>query len=311
VSSKRKQIIPVTTLASGFQLSLTTLTVTGASPGPTVGISAMIHGDELEGLLILRELWSTLDVEELSGTLVLLPVANPLALDTISRNTPVDMLDLNRNVPGSRAGWLSEQLAWVLSEEFLNRIDHYIDIHAGGVFPWVDYCYVVNDEALSRAFLSELLYQPERMFQGTTAAFTAARGVPTTVIEIGGGYHDQQQHIRNGIRGLMNMLRQIGVLGGGVESRPGQVLLRKMEVMRPTRGGICVPAQALRPGTRLHGATKLADIVSPYTFDTLETITTPFDESIVVLSRNYMTRIQPGDYMFMMGDGATATPYDD
>jgi uncharacterized protein len=99
------------------------------------------------------------------------------------------------------------------------------------------------------------------------------------VIEIGGGYHDQLQHIRNGLRGLTNMLRHIGVLAGDVESRPGQVLLRKMEVMRPTHGGICVPAQALRPGTRLSGDTKLADIVSPYTFETLETITAPFDES--------------------------------
>jgi uncharacterized protein len=306
---KSRQTIPVTTLASGFGLSLTTLTVRGTSPGPTVGISAMIHGDEIEGLLILRELWNTIEPSELSGTLVLLPVANPLALDAISRNTPVDMLDLNRNFPGAPAGWLSEQLAWVISQEYLSRIDQYIDIHAGGVFPWVDYCYVVNDEALSRAFLSKVLYQPERMFQGTTAAFTAARGVPTTVIEIGGGCHDQQEHIRNGIRGLRNMLRHIGVIAGALEARPDQLLLRKIEVMRPRYGGICVPMQPLRPGTSLRGPTKLAEIVSPYTFETLETITTPFDESIVVLARNYMTRIQPGDYMFMMGDGASATHY--
>jgi hypothetical protein len=84
-----------------------------------------------------------------------------------------------------------------------------------------------------------------------------------------------------------------------------------MTVMRPRFGGLCVPRRKLAPGDRLDGAAPLADIVSPYTFETLETMVAPYERNIVVLARNCMTRIHPGDYGFMIGNAATATTYSD
>jgi len=306
---RERRVFPVTTLASGDALAVTTMVLHGDRPGPVVGVSATIHGDEFEGVLILRELWRTIQRRELSGTLWLLPVANPPALGALTRNTPVDMLDLNRNFPGSPDGWLSEQLAWTISHEFLERLDYYVDIHAGGTFPWVDYCYVLNDEAFSRAFLSQLLYKPAQLYSGTTAGVTTGRGTPTCVVEIGGGYQDQAVHTQNGVRGVRNMLRHAGALPGPATGRPGQILVHTMKVMRPHQGGLLIPEGPLPPGTQLEGSVALADIVSPYTFETLETMVTPFERNIVVLSRNYISLVQPGDYAFMIGDGATATPY--
>lgn len=303
--------LPVSTLASGFQVGLTVLTIDGTRPGPRIGMSAMIHGDEIDGLLILRELWGSIDLADVRGSLWLLPVANPLAMEAIARNTPVDMLDMNRLFPGQPAGWFSEQQAHVIAHGFIDQLDALVDIHAGGTFPWVDYCYVMNDEAWSRAFLSELLYQPATSYSGTTATYAVSRGIPINVVEIGGGYQDQALHIANGVRGLTNMLRSKGVLGGEPERRQGQLLLRDMTVMRPRHGGLCVPRGKLVPGTRLDGAVPLADIVSPYTFEVLETLTAPYEHNVVVLARNLMTRIQPGDYGFMIGDAATATVYED
>ena len=302
-------MVPVTTLASGHALAITTLVLHGDKPGPTVGVSATIHGDEFEGVMILRDLWRTMQRRDLAGTLCLLPVANPPALGALSRNTPVDQLDLNRNFPGTPDGWLSEQLAATISREFLAGLDYYVDLHAGGTFPWVDYCYVLNDEAFSRAFLSRLLYQPAQLYQGTAAGVTAGRGTPTCVVEIGGGYQDQAVHTQNGVRGVRNMLRHAGALPGPATARPGQVLLRTMKVMRPRQGGLLIPEGPLPPGTELDGPATLAEIVSPYTFEPLETMVTPFQRNIVVLSRNYVSRVQPGDYAFMIGDGATATAY--
>jgi hypothetical protein len=303
--------LPVSTLASGFKLELTVHVVEGAQPGPRVGMCAMIHGDELEGLLILRELWRTIDPAQLKGSLWLLPVANPLALEAISRNTPIDMLDMNRQFPGQPAGWLSEQIADTIAHGFIDQLDLLVDIHAGGTFPWVDYCYVVNDAAWSRAFLSALLYQPQTSYPGTTATYAVARGIPINVVEIGGGYQDQAEHVANGVRGLTNMLRSRGVLSGAVQQRPGQLLMREMTVLRPRQGGLCVPRQRLVPGTQFDGRQPLADIVSPYTFETLETMVAPYERNIVVLARNYMTRIHPGDYGFMIGNAATASAYAD
>jgi predicted deacylase len=302
--------IPVGTLASGYNLSISVLAINGATAGPRVGISAMIHGDEIEGLLIIRELWRTIDPQVLAGSLWLMPVANPLAMEAVSRNTPIDMLDMNRQFPGAADGWLSEQQAHAITSGFIAQVDCLIDIHAGGTFPWVDYCYVLNDEAFSRAFLSPLLYRPATMYQGTTASVALARNIPITVVEIGGGYQHQDEHIRNGVRGVMNMLRQAGALAGEIERRGRQLLLHEIKVMRPRHGGLCVPRTPLAPATWLDGDHALADIVSPHTFETLETMTTPFERNVIVLSRNYMTRVNPGDYAFMIGNGASATWYD-
>ena len=59
--------IPVSLLASGQQLTIPVLTITGDRPGPRVGVSAMVHGDELEGLLIIRELWKSIDPSQLAN----------------------------------------------------------------------------------------------------------------------------------------------------------------------------------------------------------------------------------------------------
>jgi predicted deacylase len=307
---RERMNIPVSTLASGFDLSLPALVIRGHRPGPRIGVSAMVHGDEIEGLLIIRELWRTIQSDALSGSLWLMPVANPLAMEAITRNTPIDMLDMNRLFPGQPDGWLSEQQAHAMTSGFISEIEYLIDIHAGGTFPWVDYCYVVNDEAFSRAFLSALLYKPEAMYPATTAAAAIARNVKMTVVEIGGGYQDQQEHIRNGVRGVMNMMRYAGALAGEVEKRPRQLLMHEIKVMRPRHGGICVPERKLVPGTWIDGHQTVADIVSPRSFETLETMTAPFARNVVVLARNYMTRINPGDYTFMMGNGETSTWYD-
>jgi predicted deacylase len=310
-AGRSRRHVPITTLASGFELGLTIHVLRGAQPGPTVGISAMIHGDELEGLLICRELSRTLDPASMRGAIWMLAVANPLAMEGIARNTPIDMLDMNRQFPGSPDGWLSERQAHAMAHGFIDHLDVLIDIHAGGTFPWVDYCYVVNDEGLSRAFLPRLLYKPAVGYAGTTATYAEQRGVRCMVVEIGGGYRDQDVHVANGVWGVMNQLRYAGVLDGGVDRRPHQKLMHEMKVMRPRHGGICVPRQALEPGEELPSGAPLADIVSPYTFETLETMIAPFERNIVVLCRNYTTRIHPGDYGFMIGNAATATTYAD
>lgn len=310
VNGRSRRSVPVTTLASGFPLALTIHVIQGAHPGPTVGISALVHGDEFDGWLIARDVWNQLEPAQLHGADWILGVANPLALEGNSRNTPIDMLDMNRLFPGAPDGWLGEQQAYAIAHGFIDHLDYLIDIHCGGTFPWVDYCYVVNDEALSRAFGSRLLYQPTASYPNTTATYAEQRGVRCMVVEIGGGYQDQMRHVANGVRGVLNQLRYAGVLDGEVERHPDQRLMRTMKVMRPRFGGVCVPRRVLTPGEELPAGEPLADIVSPYTFETLETMVAPYDRNIVVLCRNYRTRIHPGDYAFMMGDAATTTAYD-
>ncbi len=305
-SGHDRSSLHIATLASGMDLSLPVLTIHGARKGPVVGISAAIHGDEIVGVQVIRDLWRSLTAAEIAGTLMMMPLCNPLSFEALSRNTPLDMLDLNRTFPGSDEGWLTDRISHALSTKFLSHIDYYIDIHAGGTFPVVDYCYSVNDERFARAFLSELLYRPRQMYPGVSAAVTRDRGIPTVVIELGGGYIAQAEYIARGVRSIRNMLRAAGMLEGEVETRPGQIALHELNVIRPKNGGLCYPAGDHRPGTEWPRGTKLAEIVSMKTFEPIEVLETPFDRNIMVLHRNCVTRVNPGDYAFMVGNLATA-----
>lgn len=301
--------IRLSALARGQELVIPVLVLNGAEAGPRVGISAAVHGDEIIGIQIVRGLWKSLDPAKLRGSVWLIPVANPLALEALSRNTPLDMLDLNRVFPGAPDGWFTEQLAHGLTEKFLNRLDVYIDLHAGGTFPVVDYCYSLNDEGLARSFGSSILYRPDKPFPGTTASVTVARGVPTLVAELGGGYMQQDEQVSRGIEGVRNALRHVGVLPEPEQPPPKQILLSELVVIRPRHGGLCVPEAPVWPGECIHGRVKLADIISPYSFEVLESLIAPFAKNVVVLSRVYTTRINPGDYAFMIGNLATARSF--
>jgi len=306
---REMRTIPVCPLANGTRLELQLLILNGRRPGPRVGICSGIHGDEIIGVQVIRDLWQSTDVDTLAGSLWMMPVANPLASEALSRNTPLDMLDLNRNFPGASDGWISQLMAAAITEHYLRQVEWLIDIHAGGTFPFVDYCMVLNDEALSRAFLCDLLYRPpgEHHHPGSASEVAVSLGIPTVVLEVGGGYERQVEHVERNRRGVVNMLRHIGSIPGP-EERPGrQVLLNDVKTMRPRAGGLCYPTPPLPPGTIVDGHVKIAEIVSPYTFETLETILAPFERNVIVLSRNYVTRINPGDYMFMIGNMDTAT----
>jgi uncharacterized protein len=305
-SGRSRRTIPITTLASGLELALTVHVIRGKVDGPVVGVSAMIHGDEFDGLLIAKELWDVLDPSQLQGEVHIVGVANPLAMDGLSHRSPIDMLDMNGVFPGASSGSVSEQQAYALAHGVIDRLDFLVDLHCGGTFPWVDFCHVANDEGLSRAFLAQLLYAGDDGRNGSPASYAAQRGVRCTVVEIGGGFHEQAAHIGNGTMGLMNQLRYAGVLAGEVVKRPGQRIITDARTLRPSVGGICIPRGRLTPGEEIAGGTPIADIVNPSSFETLETLEAPFERSVVMLTRNFRTRIHPGDCAYMLGDGTSA-----
>ncbi|MEA2511883.1 MAG: uncharacterized protein QOJ59_1370 [Thermomicrobiales bacterium] len=300
--------VPVATMASGFELGLTIHTYRG-SDGPTVGFSAAIHGDEPISTEALRRLAGHLEHsgEELRGTIRLLPVANPLAYETRTRNTMLDATNLNRIFPGDPEGWLTEKLAAKIVDHFLTGIDVYVDLHAGGDIPVVDYVYLNNSPALSRAFGSKLLFHPSDPYQGTTATVVMERDVPVVTIELGGGLFAEENYAQRTLDGLLNILRTLGVLAGPARPAPEQILMHELAVMRPHHGGILVPNVRVPDlGSEVPGGTVLGRIYSPYTFELLETIEAPFPRSLLVLLRDNLAPIHPGAYMYMVGNAETA-----
>jgi len=300
--------VPVATMASGFELALTIHTYRNGT-GPTVGISAAIHGDEPISTEVVRRVAHHLESfgEELRGTVRLLPVANPLAYETRTRNTVLDATNLNRVFPGDPEGWLTEKLATKIVAHFLTGLDAYVDLHAGGDYPVVDYVYLNNSPDLSRAFGSKLLYHPSNPYQGTTATVAIEQGTPAVTIELGGGLFAEEHYAQRTLDGILNILRTAGVLAGSAKPAPEQILMHELAVMRPHHGGILVPAVHVpNLGSEVPGGTVLGRIYSPYTFDLLETIEAPFPHSLLVLVRDNLAPIHPGSFMYMVGNADSA-----
>lgn len=298
--------IPVTHLSNGAKVTLPLHTIYGKQAGPVLGLSAVIHGDEIIGAEILRRVYARLNEEELSGTVLIMPVANPLAFESMTRNTPLDMNNLNRVFPGDPQGWVTDQMAHAIVTNFLDKIDAYIDLHAGGAVPIVDYVYIQNDEALSRAFNFPVLYRPAHPYEGTTATYTSAKGIPSVTVEVGGG-PNYEQAVERGVEGIFNCMRHLKMLPGEVVPAPKQVVMTEIQIIRPTQGGLMVPGFDFSAvGSVIEGKQVLSRTYNPQTFEELEVIHTPFERNLVILMRGNLHKVNPGDYGFMIGNLDTA-----
>jgi predicted deacylase len=298
--------IDVTYLANGSKLVLPVHELQGAEEGPVVGISAAVHGDEIIGTEIIRQVIERLKDERIKGTIKFLPVVNPLAFEDLSRNTTIDRTNLNRVFPGNKDGTLTEILAYKMTTEFLDTLDVYVDLHAGGAVPIVDYIYIMNDEEMSRSFGSPVLYRPKQTYTGTTASYTVEKGVPSVVVEIGGG-PNYTEYIERGVNGVLNILKQKEVISGTPTPRPKQTVVSHIANIKPHHGGLCVPAFEFdKVNQVIEGKQTLAKIYNPLTLEVVEEIVTPFEQNLVILMRGLLNRVHAGDFSFMIGDLSTA-----
>ena len=297
----------ITVLSSGQELALQVHEIVGAQDGPTFGISSGVHGDEFNGPEIVYHFLKGLNPNDLRGRLLVCPIANPLSYATVTRFTTQDGVNLNRVMPGNAAGTLTEMMADVLAHKFLDRLDAYVDVHSGGAYPTVDYTYILNAEPLSRAAGFPVLYRPVRDYEGTTTQYTVARGLPSVVLEIGGGAVAQDAYVERGVLGLRNILKAHGMLPGQVSQPPKQVVVRRIDILRPKHGGLLIP-EVRTLGNVVPRGTLLARVVSPYTLETLEEMRTTLDQSLMILAHLRANKVDAGDYGYMLGDMSTAEP---
>ena len=293
--------LPVCYLASGLQLKLPIHEFCG-DDGPVLGMTASIHGDEAITVEIARRVVEFLKTQKVNGTIKIMSVANPLAYEMVSRNTPIDGANMNRVFPGDRDFTTTEIQAAVIAEEFLETLDLYIDIHSGGQDPVVDYTYVFNDEGFSRSFGSELLYRPKVGYSGTSATVTTEKGIPTVTLECGGG-PNLHYYVEKGFNGIVNMLRYKGLIDGEAKTPDKQTMITHIEHVNPHHGGMFVPAQSYDSMTKvIKGKVVLGRVYNPMTLELLEEIKAPFEENLMILMRCDYNRILAGDFTFMIGD---------
>ena len=130
-AGKRMRIeLPIGNLMSGTPVALPLIVVHGKNDGPVVWLSAAIHGDEICGVEIIRQVLDQISAVQMSGTIIAAPVVNVHGFNTNDRYLP-DRRDLNRSFPGSPRGSLASQIANLFVKEVVNRSDVGIDLHTG------------------------------------------------------------------------------------------------------------------------------------------------------------------------------------
>lgn len=123
------QLLP-TRLPTGSELAIPVEVLHGVRPGPVIWLSGAIHGDEIVGVEIIRQVLEEIEESDLAGTVIAVPVVNVFGFVAESRYLP-DRRDLNRSFPGSRTGSLAGQIARLFLDEVVDRCEIGLDFHAG------------------------------------------------------------------------------------------------------------------------------------------------------------------------------------
>ena len=274
--------------------------------GSPVGlVTAGVHGDEGPwGALAIRKLLQSTDMGDLVGTLRIVPVANPFAMQADARNAPFDTLDLNRQFPGNAEGSHTERLAALLTEHTVNGAEYVIDLHGGGSWCVNAFAFQMpGGEALSKAFCAPFIVNaPDRTV--TLTGYARSQGATVAAIEMGGRSEVEEQWADRIAAGLRRAFGIAGVLTP-VPDAPAQesMPVGATKVLRPSRGGVFLPVlRTDAVGTVVDGGTAMGHLIDPTTQQVVETFTAPFEKTAVLLLRPTIARLEGGAMTYVVAE---------
>lgn len=287
--------IPISDLSAGMQANLEVRVFHGKRAGPTIFVSAAIHGDEIIGTEIIRRVMKKLKPSRMAGTVIFVPVVNMFGFITHSRYLP-DRRDLNRSFPGAEKGSLASQLAHVFSTEIIGHCSLGIDIHSAALhrynLPQIRIA-SGNEELtdLAMEFGAPVVIEAE-LRPGSLRALAREAGVDMLLMEAGEALRFDEFSVLTGVNGVLRVLRKLDIIQTKRLGKRGAPPARatKTAWLRSTRGGIC---RLLAPsGTKVHKGDIVA-IVSDIFGDGEETITAPDDG--IVIGHSNLPVVNQGD----------------
>lgn len=208
--------LPVSKLSNHTPITLPVHVLHGESPGPAMFVSAAVHGDELNGVEIIRRVLRTLAPGNIKGTLLCVPVVNAYGFIGRSRYLP-DRRDLNRSFPGSPNGSLAARLAHLLLTEVVKRCQIGIDLHTAAVhrvnLPQIrcDTTRGRQTREIALAFGAQVVLESAER-GGSLRKAAREAGVDVLVYEGGEGLRFDEFAIKAGVDGIARVMLQIGML---------------------------------------------------------------------------------------------------
>ncbi len=289
--------LPVADLYTGTSLAMPVHVVCGRRDGPVLFVSAAIHGDELNGVEIIRRLLKRRALSSMRGTLLAVPIVNVHGFLDQSRYLP-DRRDLNRSFPGSRKGSVAARMAYTFMHEIVEKADFGIDLHTGAInranLPQIRGN--LDDDAtlqLAKAFGAPVIVN-SNVRDGSLRQCAADKGMPMLIYEAGEALRFDELCIRAGLRGTLNAMRHIGMLPLSKKTRPvSPVLADSTSWVRAPESGIVIPRVEL--GSRVTTGQPLAVIGDPVSNEEVQ-VEAPFDG--IIIGQSKLPLAHEGDALF-------------
>lgn len=207
--------VPVARLYTHTEMTMPVHVIRGKKSGPRLFVSAALHGDELNGVEVVRRLLAMKRLSQLRGTLLLVPVVNVYGFVSRTRYLP-DRRDLNRFFPGSPNGSLAARLARLFMHEVVASSTHGIDLHTGAIhrtnLPQIRASMAHEETArLAKAFGAPVIIDAN-LRDGSLRQAVLERGVPMLLYEGGEALRIDEGAVRAGLRGVLAVMRALGML---------------------------------------------------------------------------------------------------
>jgi predicted deacylase len=303
----------------GGDLTLPLHVATGAKPGPTLAITAAVHGDETTPAMMIRDLLDGLDLTGLTGRIVAVPVCNPPSVSNFGRQTPEQhgKTDLHEVFPGNPHGNLTQMIAAVLAEHVIKPADVLIDYHCGGsggrlqervdIHRDTDPALRAKSLQLARAFGTVLIH--DNALAGTAVGYANASGKIAFNAETSGVYlapTDQDGYIERGVDGFRSVMCTLGMIQAGALNAKRQLVFppKARHEANPQNGGYLISQFqcATELGKPVKKGTLLGTMVDIHTLQVAEELLAPVD-GLLVFSR-YSGAVDAGTKSFALAETA-------
>ncbi|WP_439140917.1 succinylglutamate desuccinylase/aspartoacylase family protein [Planktotalea sp.] len=293
--TRRTVNIPVSTLSDHTPVTLSAHVIHGRREGPTIFVSAGIHGDEVIGVEIVRRLLRTKNLKSLHGTLIVVPIVNTFGFLNHSRYLP-DRRDLNRCFPGSPNGSLASRLAHIFMEEIVLRCSLGIDLHSAAVhrtnLPQMRVS-ASNKKtlALAKEFGAPVILT-SALRDGSLRQEAKKIGVDVLLYEAGEGMRFDEMSVRAGVAGILRVLKAVKMLrvAGIAKPKARSILCSNSNWLRAPAGGLLRMFKS--EGDLVEEGDVVAAISDPFGDDEIDVITR---YSGIIVGRAMMPIVHEGD----------------
>jgi predicted deacylase len=297
-----------TELFEGVPVATPVLVVNGALPGPTLCLTAAVHGDELNGIEMVRRVMHGLAPEDMRGAIIGVPIVNVQGFQRGSRYLP-DRRDLNRYFPGNPSGSAAARIAHSFFTNIVAHCDALIDLHTGS-FERANLPQLRADlrdpdvVTLTQGFGSMVILHSSPGV-GTLRHAATMAGIPSVTLEVGGPLQLELNEVKHGVKGIQTLINTLGMVKKfQLWGDPEPVYYRSSWV-RANNGGILLSDVIL--GSTVRKGDLLGTITDPMSNARSELLS-PYSGRIIGMARNQV--VMPGFAAFHVGIQTDEKPLD-